>query len=83
MADPRPFDGYTYRVTHADGQVFEPCHTMPSFSGKSTIMVVPAVNGQGGALAGDLRDPRIANVERIGVHNERWGKAASDEEDRR
>lgn len=69
---PRPFDGIEYRVTLTDGCVFEPCHAMPSFSGKGVTMVVPSVNGQGGAIAGDLRDGRIKSVERVGVHNEAW-----------
>lgn len=70
--DPRPFDGYEYRVTRRGGHVYEGCHAMSLFSGKGVIMVIPAVNGEGGALAGDLRDPHIESVERTGVHNEAW-----------
>lgn len=69
---PRPFDGYEYRVSTSDGNVLEPCHAMSSFSGHSVVMVVPSVDGNGGAIAGDLRDHRITSVERIGVHNQAW-----------
>jgi hypothetical protein len=69
---PRPFDGYTYRVKRADGRTFEPCHAMPSFSGNGVIMVVPTVNGEGGGIAGDLRDPSLRHVERIGIHKQSW-----------
>jgi hypothetical protein len=69
---PTPFDGYIYRVTRRDGSTFEPCHAMRSFSGKGVVMVVPARDGEDGAIAGDLRDPKIARVERIGVHNQAW-----------
>jgi hypothetical protein len=70
--EPRAFDGYEYRVTRRDGRVFEGCHAMPSFSGKSVVMVVPAVNGEGGALAGDIRDRAVVSVERTGIHKESW-----------
>jgi hypothetical protein len=75
MSDPKPFDGYEYRVVRQgpDGPlIFEGCHAMPSGSGKGVIMVVPTVNGEGGALAGDLRDPRILSVERTGIHKQGW-----------
>lgn len=68
--EPRPFDGRTYRVTLLDGTVFEPCHAMPQVRGNGVLMVVPAVNGVGGGIAGDLRDHHITRVECIGIHNE-------------
>lgn len=69
---PRAFDGYEYRVSTGDGKVFQPCHAMPSFSGRGVVMVVPTVKGKGGAIAGDLGDPRITSVERIGIHKQAW-----------
>lgn len=69
---PRPFDGYNYRVTRTDGEVFENCHALPSFSGKGVIMVQPAVDGEGGQVVGDLRDRRIVSAERTGVHKASW-----------
>ena len=75
-SEPQPFDGYEYRVVFRGRddveRVYEGCHAMPTFSGHGVILVVPAVNGEGGGIAGDTRDPRVVSVERTGIHKQSW-----------